>query len=428
MGPNTFRPANKAEEYAGSVIQAVPSAMLGPTRLAAKGLQALGQGVGGQLGEDVTKGTKYDRWGRLVGTLIGSGAMPGSLYGTKETTSGKPDYDEAVRLLEDRGVKLTAGQKLNSRGLRLAENELGGGTFDKFIQGQSDQFTQGIMGDLGFPGRRATPENLAAARQQIGGTMDDLASTTSVPFDAKLQNDLTDIGARYEQVAGTIATGPKNTIYRIIDMATQGKGVIEGEAYKNIVTRIRELADSSSGDTQQALNDMRDALDNAVARNMGPEQAAAWQGARDKYRGLMTVERSMGGRGQGAAGFDIEPGALRSAITSEGPASVAEARNPLTPKANAGVEVLTDRPNTNTAARAATRLGVAAGAGALGFGAAGGPGLAFLAAPYLAGKVLMHPITQSFLAPDAKRRAILAQLLAGSTGTARDRPPAMGPR
>lgn len=419
---DTYEPKTRPGRYTRSVAEQVPGAVVGPGGIWTKLATALFGGVGAEAGGELGAKFGHETAGRVIGGLAGGFAGARGA----DALAGGPSAPEAAReanvaLMQREGVPLTAGQQTGSTFAKNLESELGGSSYENFMDTQKTNFTDATMRRLGEAGGSALPENLAAARTRIGGAFDQLAGSTAVPFDQPLQNELLNTAVDYTQVAPQVAPVVEGLMNRMGQMAAQNGGVLAGDNYKEMVTKLRELGASADVPTSEALTGFRNALDDAVERNLSGPQLQAWRDARQQYANLMTVERTMTGAGVDAANGMVAPGRLRTAISGggNGPAAIAEGRANLTDLANAGVSTMKDMPgNSGTAGRLAARaIPAAAGAAlassdpltALGAGIAGG-----VAGPWLLGKAVMGPLGQSaLLGPSRDQRLLLASMMAG---------------
>lgn len=423
LGPN-YEPKTRPGRYTKSIAEQVPTAVAGPGGRLAKIAQTLFGGVGAEAGGELAEGTGYEPLARAAGGL--AGGLAGQRVPSPGPTGRQLAHDANVATLEREGVPLTAAQRTGSTSGKYIESELGGSAFEDAMDVQRDAFTGATMRRLGEPGGTALPEDLLRARERIGGEFDRLSANTAVPFDQQLQNDLLNTAVDYQEIAPQVAPAVESLMNRMGQMSAQNGGMLAGDNYKEMVTRLRELGASADVPQGQAFEAFRNALDDAVERSLTGPALAEWQNARRQYANLMTVERSMTGAGVEAASGMVAPTRLRTAITGggNGPAAISEGRSTLTDLANAGVGTIKDMPQSGTGPRVAARaIPATIGAGLAG-AAAGDPYSALLSAglgayvgPQLMGKAIMSPFGQSVLTgPSADQRALLASLLAARQG------------
>lgn len=420
-----YEPTSRAGKYARTVGEFAPGVVGpgGPTRWLGRAatdviIPALTSETAGQL----TEGTMLEPWAR-AGTSILSGPAIG------EMAKGRGPTEAAQRLM-DKGFNLTAGQATDSKGLKYAESELGGGITEALQDRQKQHLTSQVMEGLGAPpGTTATTEEMAREYQRIGGRFNDLATQAGdLPLDVPAQQQLLDAQNQYRRATGN-AAGPTmvdDTIQRIGAMLHQNpqNPAINGEQYQLLrsdigkdIARARNAGDSA---TLEALQSYQDTLDNAMEAHLqvtNPGLAGQWADTRQQYRNYLDAERAVtsGSQWDAAEGL-ISPPNLRSGIRQvEGRRALAQGRGDYTDLANDAVSVLKPMPESGTSSRFMARLIPGAIGGAmLGGGVGAIPGAAMtMAAPQIAGRMLMSPpVQQSLMTPRAPTRQALALLLA----------------
>lgn len=328
----------------------------------------------------------------LVPSLV---SAPFGIFG-RRTGGAAPvsERDRLVQALEGEGVPLTAGQRTGNKTLQYAESELGGGAATAFEDRQKAAFTRAALERAGVNTDRATPEVMDSAYRTLGNYFDRLAALTDVPLDAQLQNDMLDAVSRYQNVAGTPARAPEFLMNRVAELSAQNGGVLRGEAYQNIRSEMGEMLKSADGPTTQVLVDLREALDDAVERNMSPQLLEAWQVVRSRYRNLVDITDAVTRSAENATGV-ISPANLRGALTRSNRRGYARGAGDLSELARSGEAAMSPLPQSGTAPRTSVRnlastpgALVAALAGHDVGGLAGGlaAGSAAWLAPYLMGR------------------------------------------
>lgn len=398
-GVEPYQPKTKIGEYTKTGTEFGASGLVGPNRLRNIAL-AFGGGLLSEGAGQATKGTDLEPWARVAGGLL----VPAAQVGTNMLRRGPTT--EAARQLEAQGIPLTAGQATGRQNLHIAENEIGGDRYYDIIERQKAAYTARVLESAGAPpGSGATPEVMAETRRNLGAQFDQMAAGTQVPMDQTLQDSLLNVATNYAESAPNVVPAVESVMNRMGTLAAQNGGVLAGRNYEDMTTYLRTLAETADPPTQQALNQMRDALDDAVERALGPDLRAQWGATRNQYRNLLTAERSLTGGGQDAAEGIISPVRLRTSIGAQGgPASIAEGRSDLVPLANTGVSAMKPPPSSGTAARSQAR----------------GIGIPVVSELWGAakGRALMSPTVQNLLrqAPEPQGRAALAAIIAAQQG------------
>jgi hypothetical protein len=430
-----YKPQGWAEEGVAKVGEFLPNIIGGPGGLAKRAItQVAAPAIGAEAGRHATEGTAAEPYGELVGTLLG-GAAPVAAEGRIRPSPIDPDRQRLVDVLTQEGVgeHLTAGQRTGSRRVEYLETELGGETYARRLAAQDEAATRAVLRRLGENADRATPPILNRARARIGGEFDRLAASTVVPMDAQLQNDLLTTITNFQAMGG-VAPGPEDTMNLIADLAAQNGGVLRGDAYQTIRSRLGEWSAEAPPEVRQAAIRMQGNLDDAVQRNMPPgsPRLEEFRTARQQWRNYLVVKdvMSKGGGDIGQGRIPLER--LRTSMESISPDSYSLGRGELSDLAHAGETLMRQPNNSGTAARQAARGMPAAavsgiGAGTTAFltgdyglaGLAGGVGaLGTMAAPAIYGRAAMTRPVQNWLGSQqpgemsaAARRQLLIQAM-----------------
>jgi hypothetical protein len=384
-----YKPQTTPGKFANTVGQFVPSAALmggGAYGMAANSLvPGIASEAAGQAAQKYAP--QYETAARIGGAI----AAPLALAGARRAITPFPTSPErtaAVNTLRNEGVTdITAGQATGRKGLQYLEAERGSG--NAMAERAGEQFTGAALRRVGENANRATPEVIDRAFQRIGGEFDSLAARNTAQLDAQLAND---IGAAARQYTGNVAPPNRapafgNYIDEILNHARQNNGIMPGEVYQSLRSRMEKTARSlgANPDAQSAVRSLREALDGAMERTLpaNSPDLAAWQNARNQYRNLLVLERATTGAGENAASGLISPAKLRQdTIAVQGRRNYARGQGDYADLARAGVQIMTPLPNSGTAGRSFAQnmgTGVSSVAGALvGSGAgsaAGAPGL-----------------------------------------------------
>jgi hypothetical protein len=277
---------------------------------------------------------------------------------------------------------------------------------------------------------RATPEVMDQAFTRIGQQFDDLAARNTLRMDPQFGQEIGRVVREYAELVPETAQAPvvRNLVTDLVTRAQKSGGVIPGATYQTFRSRLDRLARGARTDPQlsETLLGIRNALDNGMERSIqatgNVADVAAWREARNQYRNMIVLEKTVTGAGEGAAMGAVSPAKLRQALVGQNKRSYARGKGDFAELARAGEAVLRPLPDSGTASRAASRAIPAALAGSM----MGPPGMAAgaiagVAAPAVAGRAAMSRPVQGYLAnqlaagggqmSDAARRALLVELL-----------------
>jgi hypothetical protein len=350
--------------------------------------------------------------GKALGGLLNSGVNAATKIVTPFAISA--ERKGLLNILENEGVKVTAGQKTGSKALRNIESELGGGKVADLMENQGEQYTQAALRKAGITAPRATPEVVDKAFSEIGRKFDDLALQSDIIPDTKLADDLMAVADDYGAVTPVSqqANLVQKTLMDITDYVnTTGK--LEGKAYKTIRSRLAKFSrETTTPELKGALNGIMEALDDAMQRN-NPALAKEWKSVRSQYRNMLVIEQAATSAGANAAEGLISPSALRNAtVQKQTRRAYARGKGDFADLARAGEAVMKPLPDSGTAARLAARGATSAIPGAIGatIGATRSPesisggiggGLIGMAIPVLAGRGLLSGPVQKYLSNQA---------------------------
>jgi hypothetical protein len=429
-------------EVAGGVGTGLGAARAGLTlmRGATSLPQAIGRGVvegagyGALHGAGTAEGGLTERLqgaqsGATTGAVVG-GVVPVVARGVGAAVNravapvgADPTRQAAIDILTREGVPVSAGQRTGSKALQYAESFLGdapfaGGQATRFMNNQAEAFTDAAMRRMGASGR-ATPENLTAANQRIGQSFTDLSARNTMRADRQLGQDL---GTALNEYSRILPTEQRqivgNLASDIVDRIRVGNGTMPGADYQTIRSRLSTIAQNnreSDRDYAQAVRAMRNALDNNMARSINragaPEDARAWETARQQYGNMRTIERAASGGTENAAAGLISPAQLRMAAQQGAGNRSAYARGEgdFAELARAGSQIMTPLPNSGTAQR--NMIGGGIGGAGLVTAASSLPMAALtMAAPAVTGRALWSNAGQRYLGNAPINPAIRAQI------------------
>ena len=417
-----YKPQTMAGEYSRTIGEFLPASMIGSGSLPGRVLkQAVLPALGSETAGQFTEGSSMEPYARIAGALVGSIA-PDLLRRAVTPFPASPERLSMADTLASEGVDLTAGQRTGNDRLRHMESELGGYSGQRFMERQGEQFTSAALKRAGIDATRATPEVMDEAFTRIGKSFDDLAAQTSIPFDAKVQDDLLAAVTDYQGTAATPAPIVERMMSRASDLASKNGGVLPGEAYQNIRSEIGSAIKRSDGPTQMALRDVQEALDDAVGRAMPADFVKKWDQARNQYRNMLVLEKAAAGAGENVAGGLLSPSQLRGATVNQNRRAYVRGKGDFAELARAGEGVMKPLPNSGTASRTSARnIGVSLATllGAGGGSVAGGPfgavagALAGSALPAGVGKAMLSGPGRAYLGNQLlTNRAVSPQLRA----------------
>jgi hypothetical protein len=207
-----------------------------------------------------------------------------------------PALGAGAKALKAAGVPLTAAQEGSPLGkvLQTIKSYIPFG--DESDTPQLKGFTRGVLKTIGETSDTADPETMAAAQKRIGGAMDDVTSRNNVTFDNPLQDDL----ARIQNTGGELLgndTEAGRTLNRQIGNVmnkVEQDGTISGPAFQQLRTNAGLLSDDSNGTLRMLGGQLTKALDESFGRSVAPEDATAWQTARQQYGRMQTIKKAIG--------------------------------------------------------------------------------------------------------------------------------------
>lgn len=408
-----YEPKTVPGEYAQKAGEFIPAGILSPisTLVAAAGSETAGQ---------MTKGTPAEPYARVAGAVATPAAAGRMISPTRVPAARQP----AVQALEAEGVPLTAGQRSGSRPLQWAESALGDAPFagraaERLTDQQGRAFNRAVARHMGEDADVLSPDVMTRTAGRLGNEFRTLSARNTLQYDTQMGRDLADVSQEYWN---SMQSGHQpifaNMRQDIIDHLRSNQGTIPGDLYQKTRSRLSRMSNSyaqNDPELSRALGGLRDALDEGMARSIRPEDAAAWATARQQYGNMRTIEQAMAGAGsQTAQGF-VSPSQLRSAIASRNRPAYVRGQNDLGNLARSGEAVLRPLAQSGTSPReqvsnAIRTIGQIAVSGSAGGTVGGIPGaVAAIAAPGLAGRVLLNPWTQAVLQnqlvqPDAAGR------------------------
>lgn len=312
---------------------AMPAA--GAARLAAPGGMAAGvletlasrpvmQAVGGAAG-----GAAADYYDSPVAGLAASMAVPVTMSTLgRMALPVRPNMDpERQRLISKalrENIPLTPAQQTGSRPLQIMESVFDtfpttAGRQDVFRDTQSKAFNAASLAKSGTAGNVATPEVLQAAKDRIGGVINEVATRNVM----KVSDDFRDLTGAFKAYATSRMTDdqakPLLAIMRDVAKADRTHaGEIPGRVYMNIDSQLGKMTKSAKRVTKDKLGEFRQAFRAMMDRSISDVDKGAWDQARRDYANLMVTRDAASGAGEAAALGNVSPLALRNALNRSG--------------------------------------------------------------------------------------------------------------
>jgi hypothetical protein len=290
--------AGKIGYVGGTVAETAPLALAGilPTGILGSA------GMGGVMGGLQPVTTGESRLGNIkAGAIAGAaGAGLGKVLGAVARPLGTPSAQLAddVSTLAKEGIPLSASQVTGSKlaqHLERASDLAGSDAGAEFNVAQRTAFNRAVLKRIGVDDPSVTaaePDVLSAAKNQITGVMDDVASRNTTPLDTKLQGDIAEIKAAMPRRLQQSEMGPLQTnIDDIVANAKENGGALDGTFVQKLNSALGDL--SADPKVAPLAGQLREAVQDATARAASPEDVAALAEARQQYRALKQIENAV---------------------------------------------------------------------------------------------------------------------------------------
>ena len=431
-GYSDRQPENRAEEYTRTIGEFLPSAVafggLNPASLTMGGLiPALGSETAGQ----VVRGIDAPRpsWmpeivpsAETIARIGGAIVSPMAVNKVRTTITPNPVAPnktmrlDAAKRFDEEGIPYTAGQKTASTKQQYRESETGGAPYAALKDAQQSGFNRAALKRLGVDADEANEIVMGKAHQIASDKYTALTSTHSIRPQVQLGRDLNATVRSYLDKTDNPAPIVKEVVSEIRN-AINTKGVITGEKYQSLITRLRNAGAGNDPDRMMVTRQLRENLDDAMERSIAatkPSDLGKWKDARKNWRDLIAVEDTLKSGAGGTEGI-ISPVKLRQ-VTAEQRGARKSAQtgvhdDDLHGLAKAGAIITKPTvANSGTASRLWARMGGSAGTGAGIGGAIGslfgpigagiGAGVGAGAGPVLSAlksQVQMSPLMQKYL-------------------------------
>lgn len=299
----------------GTVARMAPGAVSG----AAQGATAAAV-TSGQSDDPIVQQLKQGAFlgaglGAVTPSLINAGR---SVWNAVRGGSISPETAQLADLARNTyGIPLTAAQISESPTVKFAASAAGkvpfSGSTGDAAEAQT-AFNRAVSQSFGEDAGRITPAVMQAARTRIGDQFDQIAGH-DFQADHQLVSDLAGIESHAQQVLPATEWQPIRSQLDNVLGAVDQNGRISGDAYQVLTRQGAPLDRAQSGSDPNVsyyAGQVRDALDNALARGIPPDQQAALATARSQWKALKTVEPLVGKSTIG----NISPPALMTPVKS----------------------------------------------------------------------------------------------------------------
>jgi hypothetical protein len=256
----------------------------------------------------------------ITGGATAQGRSGGYTFGTvgEDTSAGLTQAQrQAAQRGKELGFRLTPGQATGSRALQQLEAKLESqpmtsGPFNAIKAQNARALNRAFLRAIGERGDDVTPEVLQRADARIGEVFEEAARQNQVVYDDVLQAQLAEI----EQAASNeLSSGEMKILIKqfenLLDKVAQKGGRIDGAQYQRIRQSLTRVSGNASSGVGYWARQIRDALDEALERSAGPDQAEMLRLAREQYRILATALNRTGAITQGGT---VQPGILGNAL------------------------------------------------------------------------------------------------------------------
>ena len=163
-------------------------------------------GASEALGQ-ATEGSMLEPYARVAGGLLGPSVV-GGLSRAISPLGGRINatQKDLIKVLEDSGVSLTAGQKTSSGVLRGAETGSFGGA--KALAKQDEDFTKAVLATAGIKSSTASPEVIGKAFKDLGKVYDNSVKGVIIAPDANIIKRSAQAVDDYKSLSGTATRLP----------------------------------------------------------------------------------------------------------------------------------------------------------------------------------------------------------------------------
>lgn len=333
-GATEYKGQTLPGQFAGTVGEFVPGAMIGPGSMVKNALQyGVLPGVASEAAGQATEGTSAEPYARIAAAIAAPLALNAANAGARAAISphggADPERLKLASVLDDYGIQVTAGQRTGAEGLRRAEGATGAG--QEIMAQQADDFTKAALKAVGTDATRATPEVLASTAKRIGDVFDDVTRGIDVTPDAKAVTDFSAAMATYRQLAPKSMSVPLlENINKELVRSFRGSTPIPAgtlNTWRSNLSKLTTSADQATRDAAiEALNVVDDAMSASLTAAGRADDVARLAEARGQWRNYLAIQKAASRAGEDRALGVISPSALRNELATQGRAAYATGR------------------------------------------------------------------------------------------------------
>ena len=201
--------------------------------------------------------------------------------------------DNAVSM----GMPLSAAQRTGNKSLQYADSALdylpsSSSGQQAFKDKQREVWTNALYKEGGHNYDPTSANNLGEMKKATSKIYKDVSGRNNLVVDDQFLNDLIGIQAKYNQI---LPVDQKRIVTRYIDDLS-GQPVLPGHVYQNTRSKLDKQAkgmERSDPFTSDVLKEVRSATDNAMARNLSPDDKALWDTANKNYMVQKHIEKAI---------------------------------------------------------------------------------------------------------------------------------------
>jgi hypothetical protein len=330
---------------------------------------------------------------------------------------------------ETMGIPLSAAQRTGNKSLQYADSALdylpsSSSGQQAFKDKQREVWTKALYKEGGHNYDPTFTNNLGEMKKATSAIYKDVTSRNDLIVDDQFLTDLAGIEAKYGQI---LPVDQKRIVSKYIDDLS-GQPTIPGHVYQNTRSKLDKQAKGmrqSDPFTSDVLKEVRSATDNAMARNLSPDDKALWETANKNWMIQKHIEKAINPTTQ-----EISPKLLINEMGRRSPDIVKYGEGPqgFADIAKVGKQFIGENlPNSGTAQRAfmmkllTNPLASITQGGAIGLAGAPVTAISSLVLPKLASN-LMNSQTNQYFAKGVKaytpERQKIAEALARMMGVA----------